>query len=251
MSCTSPFEYVVGEVYKVVPYNISFSGSVVVPGYTIPSTPLCLLGWKPTQCDWVQVCGAGCICHTWQWCGCCTKVGHCDWVPGYHYWYDCWNTPSVPLWPTLNISASFTMPIEFEIGAGYVIQVTYQGPIETTSISFMGFDLGFSVNGQGFTIPVPITLTISQTNGQFSASIPLITFSEKYNEDGIDYAISLTLTLVACATPQNGVSWLNIQLGVSFTASFIGYPSYSTAFEIMCPIVDAEEIPEPPPPDGG
>jgi hypothetical protein len=251
MSCASPFEYVAGEIYETIPYNISFAGSVTVPGYSIPSTPLCMLGWTPAHCDWVQQCGPGCVCG-WKWCKCCTQVAHCDWVKGSHYWYDCWNTPAIPLWPTLNIRASFTMPIEFELGAGYVIEVTYQGPIETTSITFEGFDLGFSVNGQGFTIPVPLTLTISQSNGQFSATIPLITFSEAYSEDGIDFAITMALSLVACATPEAGVGWLNIQIGVSFTASVVGLPSYSTSFNVMCPITEAvQDIPEPPPPDGG
>lgn len=242
MSCTSPFQYIVGEIYSVIPYNITFSGSISVPGYTVPSTPICMLGWNPAHCDWVQVCGAGCICNTWQWCSCCTKTEQCNWVPGSSYWYDCWSTPSVPLWPTLNIDAAFSMPISFELGEGYTITPTYVGPILTSSISFEGFDLSFSVNGQGFSISVPVTLTVSQTNGQFSATIPIDTFTESYNEDGVDFAITFALSLVACATPAGGTGWLNMQIAVSFTASVVGLPSYETSFNLMCPIIEADPI---------
>lgn len=243
MSCTSPFVYVVGEIYDIIPYNISFSGSVTVPGYTIPSAPICMLGWNPAHCDWVQVCGDGCVCHTWHWCSCCTTKAQCDWVKGSKYWYDCWNTPSVPLWPTLNINASFSMPIAFEIGQAYAITTTYQGVIETSSISFQGFDLTFNVNGQGFSIPVPVTLTVSQQNGQFSATIPIETFTESYNEDGIDFVITFAISLVACATPLPPMGWLNAQVSISFSASMVGLPSYSTSFIVMCPIVGVEEVP--------
>jgi hypothetical protein len=241
MSCTTPFVYVAGEIYTLIPYTISFSGSTTVPGYTIPSTSLCMLGWNPAHCDWVQVCGDGCVCHTWHWCHCCTTKSQCDWVKGSHYWYDCWNTPSVPLWPTLNISAAFSMPISFELAQGYAITMEGDGVFETSSISFKGFNLSFHVNGQGFSIPVPVTLTVSQSDGEFSATIPIITFTESYNEDGIDFAITISTSLVGCATPEPPVGWLNIQLGISFTASAVGFPSYSTSFSLMCPMVSVEE----------
>lgn len=131
------------------------------------------------------------------------------------------------------------IPMTFELSVGEAIGVELDGPIETSSITINDFNLSLNVNGQGFTIYVPITLTIEQMNGTFSVTIPLTSVSETYTASGITYGIDLSFNLLTCLTPTNGMGWLNIQIVGSFTAE--GPTPITTNFEFACPLISADE----------
>lgn len=242
MTCQSPFAYVIDTDYSIIKYNMGFSGSTTIPGYTTPSYELCVLTLNCNK----TTCGPGCICTLGgvvQWCKCCTQ----DCVIGsgwYWEWTDCSTVPGIPIFPTLNVSASCDLTMAFLVGAGVAFTPagpTIDGipaptPVETAAIEFQNFTFNITVNGVSFTIPVPITLIISETNGSFSATIPLTSITEIYQSGGISYSINFSFNLLACLTPSDGVGWLNIQIVGSFEIEGV-----IQNFLIVCPIISAEE----------
>ena len=232
MSCSSPFVFSGELTYSSIPYNLSFSGSTTVPGYTTTNVPLCVL--KPVCTD--QTCGPGCICHTTSWCKCCTQECRA-WK---EEWTDCTTVPGIQLWPNLNISASMTIPMDFELAAGYAITVTGGEPIECASITFKSFDFAIDVNGSKSTINVPVTLTVSEENGSFAVTIPITSISETYHSDGYSYDLKFSFNLLTCLNPSGGAGWLNLQVACSINVDGI-----TTNFDIACPIVEAEDTAEP------
>lgn len=231
MSCDSPFTYSEELVYASQAYTVSFGGSTTIPALSTPSTSLCL----PEIVCLQWTCGLGCVCHTWQWCKCCSQL--CmdmgtKWV--------CSTIPGTVLWPALNLSASMDIPMVFQLADGYEINVdTPSGPIETSSITIQSFTFRLSVNGEGFSISVPINLTVEQENGSFSATIPLTSIKESYSSAGIEYSIQFGFNLLCCATPESPLSWMNIQVNGVISALGI-----NTSFSMACPITAAEEEPD-------
>lgn len=224
MSCSSPFAYSETLDYSPVNYTVAFSGSTSIPGYSIPGQQLCLVQEVCVE----QTCGPGCLCGTFKWCKCCSQI--ClKLAPEY---YDCTSTPSIPIWPALNISASISIPMIFDIAVGYTITpVAPPQPIEIASIEIQDFTFLLDVNNDSFSIPVPISLTLSEQNGNISVSVPITSITKNY--DG--YQINFSFNLLSCLTPSGGVGWLNIQVVGNFTGD-----GYNQNFTFVCPIVSAD-----------
>ena len=236
MSCSSPFVFVAGIDYTAVNFTMGYSGNTTISAYTTPSvvTACVPCGYTCTQ----TTCGPECLCGAFKWCQCCTQVCRAWAIK----WCDCVTVPGIELWPKLDIAASMNIPMSFEMLAGEAVGVTLDGPIEATSITIKSFNLSLNVNGQGFTIYVPITLTVEQMNGTFSVTIPLTSVSETYTAAGITYVIDMSFNLLTCLTPTNGMGWLNIQIVGSLTAEgLVGVPPYTTNFEFACPLISADE----------
>jgi hypothetical protein len=129
-----------------------------------------------------------------------------------------------------------SIPMTFGLAAGYQISVdTPPAPVETSYITIQDFTFHLDVNGSSFNITVPITLTVQQENGSFSATIPLTSIKETYTSEGIVYSIQFGFNLLCCATPKSPVSWLNIQVN-----GVIGALGVNSSFSMVCPIVEAE-----------
>lgn len=247
MSCSSPFMFSSELTYSSQPYNLSFSGSTTVPGYTTASVPLCVLA--PVCVD--STCGPGCSCNKhkcggwnpgniqcWSWCKCCTQT--C--TAWKEEWTDCTTVPGIQLWPDLNVSASITVPMSFELATGVSITVEGGEPIECASITFNSFDFVLDINGVKSTIKVPVSLTVSEENGSFAVTIPITSISETYHSDGYTYNLNFSFNLLTCLTPSGGAGWLNFQVACSINVDGI-----KTNFDIACPIIEAEEVESPAP----
>ena len=65
--CESPFTYTVSGAEVSTSYTTSYNGNYTLPGYSLPSTELCLLGCNP---------GGVCNCHSCGWHNWDTC---CDW----------------------------------------------------------------------------------------------------------------------------------------------------------------------------
>lgn len=225
MSCSSPFVYTVFEDSITVSYTFSVTGSVVVPGYTYNPPPLCLLGWNAahdSNCHW----------SGWNY--------DCTWVSGSHYWYDCTTVASIPVFPTLNLTANASIPGTFTTGSGESLSMTGYEAFETTSFKIKQFIITLSVNGEPYKISIPLNVTCYQTNGEFSATVALYSLTYSENIDGFDYNISMSFNLLFCAEPIPPMGWLNLQIDCGLSVDVEGF-DYSTYFTIACPIISVEE----------
>ena len=246
MSCTSPFVYVISSVEVETEKEFNFSGSVTIPGYTLPSFDLCLLGWNPAHCDWVQKCGAGCVCRRGgllRWCKCCTKISHCDWVKGSHFWYDCTKVPNIPIFPKLTLSGDCAINLTFT--SEIELEVTEEAPLNALaveSVTINEFTLSFSINGTGFKIPIPSNITFSaNSEGVISSTVPIFKTNSKENAWGLDYDVDFAVLMLFCLDPEPPSSWINVQLVFGLAVSDAGQNIYNTSFSLVMPII--------PPPD--
>jgi hypothetical protein len=246
MSCSSPFEYgATGEVdLYSQPVNVGYSGSLSIPGYSIPGMKICDWVWVPNS--WECKCLGGCVCgKTWhkKWCSCCTKA--CLPNGGKYETTSCWTTPSASVFPDLTFDFTMTVPMTFVIGVGETI--TLEGPTIpyiTNSINITKFDCSVKVNGQPFVLTVPAQITITQTNGEFSATYQLATLNETYTADGFAYNLNFTFNLLACLTPEPPVGWLNIQVIVDMDVDYadnIAGAVCSLSAAAVCPIISVED----------
>lgn len=259
MSCSSPFSYVAYSdgSYQSVPYTLGFVGSYTLQGYSIPGYSLCALGWNAAHIEWGSCCGGGCVCNCgwggWRntvlscsWCNCCSTNNHCNvgWVSGSHYWYNCSQVPSIPVFPTLNMSASANIPMSFELEED--VELSLEGPsvIVTSSIVVESVDIILTINNTDFTISVPsnnLPITISaNSNGQFSATIPIYTFTDDTTIDGYGYNITIGSSFLFCADPVAPQGWANLQLAAAFSITALGANIYNTSFTVACPLASIE-----------
>jgi hypothetical protein len=222
MSCTSPFVYAANAEYEESTYSITTVGPpYTIKGYTIPSEEMCLYGWNPGHCNW----------GGWQNMDCN------GWVSGSGYWYDCWATPAIPVWPTLTITATSTMNMSADlIGGSSSISVTGPSyPYVAQQIVINSVYVQLTINETPVhmlfnTPPFPITMTASSASG-FSTTVALASISTVYEGIGIDISASLLF----CMDPTPPQSWCNIDLSFALT-----YETYNTQFSIACPITDVE-----------
>lgn len=236
MTCVSPFVYMATYTYSPYSYQMKFTGSTTIKGYTTPSVELC---FPCLECD-KKKCGPGCICNTWQWCKCCTQV--C--VPGGGWswkWCDCSQIPGIEIFPTITLSGSISTIIVFNLVGGTVISPQIPlAPIECSQITISQLMFDFTVsNGsitESFSLSIPLSITIMQINGQFAALIPLTAISTIYNSDGVSYTITFGFNLLACLTPKSPVGWLNLQVVGKFEIEGV-----SQSFLLLLPILSSEE----------
>ena len=258
MTCTSPFAYVPVEYCISTNYTFNVAGTIIVPGYSLPSSTICLLGSNPAHAD----CPPPSACtwtprvrhcppppNSWSkpcwWTGGVLNCPPCTWVKESWYWYDCWTVSSLEVFPTLTISGSITVPTTMQLSEGVIITETAPtgAPFEMASMTIYSFDFSFYVNGFGYNVPINLGsgITIEELNGEFALSYTLGALTETYTDDGYDYEINMTFNLVLCATPIPPVGWLNIQVVTAFSVTLDGVGIYKTSFSLMCPIISVEE----------
>lgn len=229
MSCSSPFLYQEGLTISSTS-NCVVSGGYELPGYsysfTVPSA--CVPGWV---CNW---CG-------WRGWGTCCSWSKCAFVtPSY--------METITMWPTINISASTTIPITITSSAG--IQFTDNSP-ETpyiaTTVSAGNFTITGTVNETNISVPVYTdNIQLEQNNDEFSLNIPLVTLTNTVTEDidgiEISYTITVTPLIQFCLDPEPPVGWINLLLQCTLSASdpTIDY-TYNVNFAVSLPIVSVEE----------
>ena len=254
MSCSSPFIYLATATTSYN-YVVNVSGSTQVPGYTSPGFSACLLGWNPAHCGGCngQLCD-GCLCNGWQWCNCCSST--CDswqWISGSNYWYDCWNSPGIPLWPSLTIGATASIPMIFSLSEGTIINIggpiSSEQPYEASEITIQGFTVNLNINGSNVPIQFPDNVTLAQQNGTFSVTVCLGSNSDSFTENIMNYTINYTLdiatNLLFCLTPVPPAGWLNLQIVCTLTANVSidsnTNLSGNTTFAFILPIISVEE----------
>jgi hypothetical protein len=234
MTCASPFAYIVSsEPIVFSNSNLIMAGSVNISSLTLPSTEVCLLGWNPAHFG---------SCH---WNGLSLI---CPWDAGSHYWYDCSGIPSIEIFPEITLSGSCVMPFQLEsyveieyVDIGVVptevnkiviadfvctatIQINYEGSITNESIQFTipGFD-------------------IAESNGSFSATIPLETLTYVYHGPLLTYTISVGVNLLFCLTPIPPVGWINLQFPLNIEISGDGLPATNITSVLLLPIIGEDE----------
>lgn len=256
MSCNSPFSLseTASEEYT---YNLNLGGKATVPGYSIPGWNLCLLGWNPAHIQWGSCCLGGCVCHTWEWCKCCTQNNHCDvgWDSGSHYWYDCTPVPSIVLWPTISVDGAITCALGITADDG--LEITANPPegaipaIEL-SISDVHISFGMSFNGEtkNYSFSLPITVDINFNDGIPSILIPLgppVTSQSTLNlgaAGSFTIEISLTFGLLFCLLPTPPQGWVNMQTQVDISGTY-SIDGLDTAIDetatLVFPIISIED----------
>jgi hypothetical protein len=236
MSCESPFVYQEASVTSTFTSNVGVKGSYTLPGYTIPATQLCWLQWKAPYSE----CTSSKKNKWWK----ITKCNKYTWVKGSHKWCCCETIAAIPVWPNLTFTGSVTIPFEFEAEEGFELTVESPDvPYQATSITLKACNLAFSINGEGIApiniIPTPIV--VGQENGSFFVDIPLTNFFNSENIGGIVYGLTMDISLLFCLEPEGGSGWINLKLDCTLTAYEKGVVNYSAKFDIVLPIVSAEE----------
>ena len=247
MACSSPFVFEAEAEYYSQQVTAGYTGSLTIPGYSIPGEKICDWVWVPNS--WECKCLGGCDCgKTWspKWCQCCTKT--CVPNGGKLETTSCWTTPSVPIFPNLTFDFTLSVPMTFVIGVGE--EVTLSAPLTpyiTNSIIIKNFVCSLTVNGQPIVLTVPADITITQTNGEFYATYPLATLNETYTTDGFTYDSTFTFNLLGCLNPEPPVGWLNIEVVLDMSVNYsddIGNSVFSCSATAVCPIVSVEDEPD-------
>ena len=254
MTCNSPFVIRAG-TFIDTSFNFNMSGGFSVPGYTTPGTSGCWTTWNAaySECTATQ-CGPGCVCNKWSWCSCCSQ--DCDqwqWVPGSTTIDTCWSKPGIELWPSLSGTASCTIPLIIGLAAGEQITATTPtAPYNTSYITINGFDLNMAFASTSFSMNIPVSATVAETNGSFYTIVPLPIFidppaapvtsiSTTITEDGFTFSISLSFNMLLCLAPVPPSGWVNLQIPITYTFVVPGFPSASLSITVLAPIVSVEE----------
>jgi hypothetical protein len=219
MSCSSPFTYVLASEDISTTTDIGVNGTVTIPGYSLPSEQLCLLGWNSPHLD------------GWHW------------VSGSTYWYDCWGTPPLQIYPqiTLTGSGSFNMTLLTNTEVS-ITEETPAQPIATQSITITDADFSFSISADdekstvNITIPADITIS-ANSDGEFAITYTLASAPFNEETDGFTYEGNAVVSLLFCLNPTNGIGWINIEVEIEFSVLEAGVNIYGTTFTLVCPIV--------------
>jgi hypothetical protein len=246
MSCKSPFEYKSFVEYEGQRRIFNFEGGTSINGYKTPYLEGCLYYWVPPvtggckdevctsvpfKCKWKGCKGGGktCVCYNWI-----------SWKAGYTEKCCCWTTPSVTVIPDLNMKYNISIPMDFSVEVGIVIDA--KGPQDgkpyvAQNIEFNDFVCDLIVNGRTISIPVPCkTKTSLRTDGEFSTTFPIASVKHRESEGGLEYDALLTFNLLMCLAPEAGVGWLNIQVIANIEVDYksLRYGVNGTA---LCPII--------------
>jgi hypothetical protein len=229
MSCSSPFVYVIDQYYVTVPYKLSFSGNGGIPGYSTPSFELCLLGLNAAHCSW-------------YWTGWQNWKRVCDWHPSSWYWYDCTAIASIQVFPAITVYASATIPMLFRLGVGELISTNGVSGTIAESIVFENFAFTAGVNGNSYTLYIPISVYMTyDSGGEFAVQIPIYTLSDSFEDSGFTYSISVGISALFCADPEPPAGWLNLLFTIEFSVTLDNTSIYTTSFSVDCPLVSVEE----------
>jgi hypothetical protein len=257
MSCSSPYVIpVVGTTLYTATYNVTYNGSITIPKETIDGVTLCIPTYNlpeyycPSKSkktcvlwDWDPKCKG----KWWDWkCSdkCVEKV--CK-NPAYKDpswgWGNCKKGNDIEIFPKLTITYSATIPMTFDAETGYVMSVNPPPPtgVQTASIEVQGFDLNMDINGTPVVINIKENVTFSaESNGTFSATVALTSVTVSTDISDLKYKIDFTLSLLFCAEPTNGMSWLNLQVDADLKVISDGETIFQQKFNVACPITDVD-----------
>ena len=255
MSCTSPFTFTaVGTSQVNWESATTYSGTAKIPGYT----------WKscvsvPDLTYATCTLGMECCCTSFKtfshkyktcWCPCCNTQT-----------YSAGTCFSVTLWPELTFVASAGSTYAFVTEESLKFSLTPTGTdpaIATTqSIEITSIFVTLNVNGVAIAVNVPSSLTVeteetSSGEVEFMATISFPSDSETSGSyAGVNYSINPYFLM--CATPENGVGYLNIVLPCSLSYDAGSYSTswqgetwdfnlgtYNCNVSVTCPIIAAE-----------
>jgi hypothetical protein len=138
--------------------------------------------------------------------------------------------------------------MEIEIESGEAVSLTEPPePINAQSIVLgatgdePGFVLGLNVNGQGFQITIPVTVTLTEENGTYDATVSIYSFGTSYTDPlGIVYDLTIGTDFLFCLTPEPPQGWMNLQVTCDMSVT-IGDISTSVSFSEVVPLVSVEE----------
>lgn len=249
MACDSPYIIPLSETELFeYDYDVTYKGSIKIPGATIDGVNICVptytlpeyycpknssktCFWWKTKCNWDLKCETKCkdkVCDnpaykdgSWGWCCCKEENG-------------------IQVYPDLNISYSATIPMNFVAENEQVMSVDPPpNGIQTASIVVNGFDLSMDINGDktGISIKEDITFSYSPQDG-WSVTLPLTGVTVSTVIDGLEYEIGFTFSLLFCAEPEGGMSWLNFEIESDLKVKSDGDTLYGTEFSVACPITD-------------
>lgn len=258
MSCESPFELEVASVmiYES-PLLYKFNGSCSVPALKIPSSDVCI--WWDTvdafkSCSWVpttykKVCPWGSKKGCWQGVN---KLGwyDCSWVKGSKTCKQWLDTPAITIFPAITIPMTATMPMMISAGTEVVVSDVGETPLAIAeyaiyqNLTINGINEVFNLNfnfGNGisfnFHLPQNEVITITNTNGSFSATVPLYnfgTFPAYKSPTGFNYTLNMSCNLLFCL--GNPV-WLKLQVITTTTITGNGIPTQTVNITYAIPLV--------------
>ena len=226
MSCSSPFLFDPELTYGVEQTTIfTVSGTGTIPGYYLGPYSICLWGVNYS------------CCHTdtiWGWT-------FCDEWCGSWYQYDCTST-SIPIIPTFSLGGSANVPLYMDLTTTEVFTTTAPTTVNACTLTIQDFTLALKINGISYSVNIssPFTpVNFTNTNGAWSSSIAIATIASTYNDNGIDYNFTLGVSMLFCAVPTNGATWVNMQLDVNITCTYEGI-GYSVNGSVVLPLVGVD-----------
>jgi len=281
MSCSSPFEIEVSsdELYESS-ILFSGSGSYTIPGLTIPATKICddlVTTGGLKKCIWTipvytttKKCGWGCDTTGSGWnvktkccktCACTTSKTlkqaswlQCTWSPLVTKCDGWMEVAAIPVFAPTVLTMTAQVPLVISASTEYIVDDLGLNPVQildytiyqTYDIEGVGektFKLTFGMDGYTFDfyLPTGFSLTMTECNGDFSATIPLFDFGTfpPYTSvlTGYKYTLTMNINLLFCLGDEN---WLKLQIISSTTISggYIPLPSTQTLpMNLTFPIV--------------
>ncbi len=286
MSCSSMFTFIaLAETSVLTTYTCNVAGSIGVPGYTTPGWTTTTT--MPAVAHWNQknICVGGVTTHngqittstctswtvassTYQICATITGTGP---VPG---WTSCAETTAIstetfthpnnvhkysgiPIWPSTGISANANITFEIESTnmiilpppPGSIMPITPAYSIVIT-INTLNISVGTSFETINISIPITEPVTVTVSNGQFSAKVPIpnANYTDSYvvgslpDVGEITYEFSITPYILFCATPVAPMTFVNllvdIEQSISCKNPITGEPiTFFQALLIECPVL--------------
>jgi hypothetical protein len=246
MSCTSPFEFKTFVEYDNYRYIATFEGGTRINGYRTPYLEGCVYYWVPPvtggckdevctsvpfKCKWKGCKGGGktCICYNWI-----------SWKAGYTEKCCCWTTPSVTVIPDLDIKYKLSIPIDFSLEVGTIIDA--RGPPDAEpyvaqNIQFNDFVCDLVVNGKAISIPVPCKTNMqARSDGSFGTTVPIASVKHRESEGGLEYEALLGFNFLTCLTPSGGVGFLNVQVTTTIEVDYKSI-RYGVNGSGLCPLI--------------
>ena len=220
-NCESPFLYQASATEIITDQTFEMQGSYTLPSYTIPGYPVC----EPAlNCSW----------GGWQ-----NTDLECSWG-----WCCCWNTPAIPIWPSIDFGADLKCPMQISTQeqVTFTTSSTTPSPIAAAQVNFNNstFSLTVGVDNEDTTITfiLPDFTVNVESDGDFSVQVPIGDVSSTYNADGIDYTLTIDVQMLFCLVPTPPQTWINIELDCTLSCIIDGV-NYEQHFSIACPCVAA------------
>lgn len=276
MSCESPFTVSALADIQYTSYSkdlIFGRGTYTIPGYSIPSSQICLLGCNPMHCDsWASYCvggvDTGCYWSGWRntvlhcnssWNSCESQITLCNnYVGTSWYWYDC--TPGIPIliYPSLTFTAGAQCKMIGVVGVGLILPNPDPAPQPIATLTIEDIDITFGLESTiageivaitPITIRIPFEVELKDEDGSFSTDITLGSYDTEFsffNAIGVEIFVQMKsqISLMFCLDPVPPMGWVNIEMHntVSFNYTYdnVGVV-LPLSFDLAIPIVSLED----------